>query len=288
MDFYRSCTNKNFHPPGRCHSQFCIQIVVVAEVALAAETGLSKSISGPVISLIDQCPQICGRAVREQLEGFEIDKEGLQRLDLQIASYASARASQESYRIVDEAVQGLAQNSNSKHSSPASTRNVNGSEDFEIQEASEWPGLKPESVFLQPPACRQLWRQFASDSSFIIQQAQATQEANRAASNKMPPLWAVAAILVLGANEFIAVLYNPLYLILIGTIVLFVSTVYKELDVDGELANGLLPGAISLASKFIPTVKEVTRRSLNSVMQFAADPGKVANNSGRQMGKRWN
>ena len=45
-----------------------------------------------------------------------------------------------------------------------------------------------------------------------------TQEANRAASNKMPPLWAAAAIVLLGWNEFVAVLYNPLWL-LIGIVI---------------------------------------------------------------------
>ena len=45
-------------------------------------------------------------------------------------------------------------------------------------------------------------------------QAMSTQEANRAASNKMPPLWAAAAIVLLGWNEFVAVLYNPLWLAL--------------------------------------------------------------------------
>jgi len=43
-------------------------------------------------------------------------------------------------------------------------------------------------------------------------QAMSTQEANRAASNKMPPLWAAAAIVLLGWNEFLTVLYNPLWL----------------------------------------------------------------------------
>ena len=83
------------------------------------------------------------------------------------------------------------------------------------------------------------------------------QEANRAASNRMPPLWAIAAIAILGMNEFLTVLYNPLYLIVIGVVVLFISTVYKELDVDGEMAAGLLPGVISLAQKFVPTVTTV-------------------------------
>ena len=52
-------------------------------------------------------------------------------------------------------------------------------------------------------------------------QAMSTQEANRAASNKMPPLWAAAAIVLLGWNEFIAVLYNPLWLFIGLVIFLF-------------------------------------------------------------------
>lgn len=58
-------------------------------------------------------------------------------------------------------------------------------------------------------------------------QAQATQEANRAASNRWPPLWAILALLVLGFDEFVAVLYNPLWLILVIFLVLFGKTVYE-------------------------------------------------------------
>ena len=58
-------------------------------------------------------------------------------------------------------------------------------------------------------------------------QAQATQEANRAATNKWPPFWAIAAMVVLGFDEFVAVLYNPLWLILALIIFLFGKTVYQ-------------------------------------------------------------
>ena len=47
--------------------------------------------------------------------------------------------------------------------------------DFDIQSASEWPGLDEERLLLSPSKCRQLWRQFSSDSNYIVQQAQATQ-----------------------------------------------------------------------------------------------------------------
>lgn len=58
-------------------------------------------------------------------------------------------------------------------------------------------------------------------------QAQATQDANRAATNRMPPAWAIAAMVVLGFNEFLALLYNPLYIVLGLAIFLFARTVYQ-------------------------------------------------------------
>ena len=58
-------------------------------------------------------------------------------------------------------------------------------------------------------------------------QAQATQEATRAATNRWPPFWAIAAMVLLGFDEFVAVLYNPLWLLLGLVIFLFGKTVYQ-------------------------------------------------------------
>ena len=58
-------------------------------------------------------------------------------------------------------------------------------------------------------------------------QAMATQDANRAAQNRMPPLWAIAAMVVLGFNEMMALLYNPLLLLLLLVLFLFGRTVYQ-------------------------------------------------------------
>jgi hypothetical protein len=58
-------------------------------------------------------------------------------------------------------------------------------------------------------------------------QALATQEANRAAQNRLPPLWAIAAMIVLGFNEFMAVLYNPFWLVFLLIAFLFARTVYQ-------------------------------------------------------------
>lgn len=37
---------------------------------------------------------------------------------------------------------------------------------------------------------------------------------------------------------------------------LFAKTVYTELEVDTEMQHGLLPGALALAAKFVPTMKQ--------------------------------
>ena len=46
-----------------------------------------------------------------------------------------------------------------------------------------------------------------------VLQAVNTQEANKAASNRLPPLWAMVAMVLLGWNEAMAVLTNPIKLV---------------------------------------------------------------------------
>ena len=44
-------------------------------------------------------------------------------------------------------------------------------------------------------------------------QAVNTQEANKAASNRLPPLWAMAAMVLLGWNEAMSILTSPVRLV---------------------------------------------------------------------------
>lgn len=48
------------------------------------------------------------------------------------------------------------------------------------------------------------------------------------------------------------------------------QTVYQELDVDGEMAKGLLPGLLALGAKLGPTVRVVTKRTAESAVQFVS------------------
>ena len=83
---------------------------------------------------------------------------------------------QAEYAVIDEGIHSLAEQMGVRSrdsQSPGAKSTVD--KDFDIQSASEWPEIDSNRVLLSPVQCRQLWRQFTSDSAFIVQQAQATQ-----------------------------------------------------------------------------------------------------------------
>uniref|UniRef100_A0A2N9EWL8 GB1/RHD3-type G domain-containing protein n=1 Tax=Fagus sylvatica TaxID=28930 RepID=A0A2N9EWL8_FAGSY len=86
------------------------------------------------------------------------------------------------------------------------------------------------------------------------------EEANKRNNNWLPPPWAIAAMLILGFNEFMTLLRNPLYLGVIFVAFLLFKALWVQLDISGEFRNGALPGLISLSSKFLPTVMNLLKR----------------------------
>lgn len=96
----------------------------------------------------------------------------------------------------------------SSHHTPAA------SSALDILSAATWPNVDEDAVLLHPHDVRTTWREFLSYSNVLVQQALSAQQANRLANNRMPPLWALLAMLVLGWNEAMALIFNPLYLIL--------------------------------------------------------------------------
>lgn len=106
------------------------------------------------------------------------------------------------------------------------------------------------------------------NARFVLQ-ALTTQQANRVAGSRAPPLWALLAIVFLGWNEFMSVLWNPVYLITVIAAVLFFKTLYSELDVDAEMARGALPGMIAIGTKLMPAVQRVTARTIEAVADLS-------------------
>ncbi|GLT74582.1 hypothetical protein SLA2020_463700 [Shorea laevis] len=126
--------------------------------------------------------------------------------------------------------------------------------------ASTWEQVPPSKTLITPVQCKSLWRQFKAETEYSVTQAISAQEANRRNNNWLPPPWAILALIVLGFNEFMTLLRNPLYLLLIFIGYLLVKALWVQLDISGEFQNGALPGLISLSTKFLPTIMNLLKK----------------------------
>ncbi|KAJ8535862.1 hypothetical protein K7X08_034263 [Anisodus acutangulus] len=126
--------------------------------------------------------------------------------------------------------------------------------------SSTWDEVPPSKTLITPVHCKSLWRQFKTETEYVVSQAIAAQEASKRNNNWLPPPWAIAAMVILGFNEFMTLLRNPLYLGFIFVAYLLFKALWVQLDISGEFRNGVLPGLLSLSTKFLPTIMNLLKR----------------------------
>ncbi|EYU45854.1 hypothetical protein ABFS82_04G096500 [Erythranthe guttata] len=126
--------------------------------------------------------------------------------------------------------------------------------------SSSWEEVPSSKTLLTPVQCKSLWRQFKVETEYTVSQAIAAQEASKRSNNWLPPPWAIVALVVLGFNEFMTLLRNPLYLGVIFVAFLLMKALWVQLDISGEFRNGALPGILSISTKFLPTVMNLLRK----------------------------
>ncbi|WVZ22407.1 hypothetical protein V8G54_000951 [Vigna mungo] len=96
-------------------------------------------------------------------------------------------------------------------------------------------------------------------------------EASKRNNNWLPPPWAIAAMVILGFNEFMTLLRNPLYLGVIFVGYLLIKALWVQLDISGEFRNGALPAIISLSTKFVPTIMNLMKKLAEEGQNHAAN-----------------
>lgn len=126
--------------------------------------------------------------------------------------------------------------------------------------SSTWNEVPPSKTLITPVQCKSLWRQFQTETEYVVSQAIAAQEASKRNNNWLPPPWAIAAMVILGFNEFMTLLRNPLYLGVIFVAYLLFKALWVQLDISGEFRNGVLPGVLSLSTKLLPTVMNLLKK----------------------------
>uniref|UniRef100_A0A383VTW4 Protein ROOT HAIR DEFECTIVE 3 homolog n=1 Tax=Tetradesmus obliquus TaxID=3088 RepID=A0A383VTW4_TETOB len=147
----------------------------------------------------------------------------------------------------------------------SSSRDASGGGAFDLATATHWPGVPKQEVLVAPHEARVAWREFMGASALAVQQAQVTQQANLMAGKRSAPVWALAAILFLGWNEFMAVLWNPVYLLLGAAMFLFGWQLYGELDVDAEMQRGPVVGLLNMWNKLGDVLRSVVARNIEMV-----------------------
>ncbi|KAI3876603.1 hypothetical protein MKX03_013305, partial [Papaver bracteatum] len=125
---------------------------------------------------------------------------------------------------------------------------------------SSWDEIPEKDTLLTPVQCKSLWRQFKAETEYIVAQAVSAQEAHRRSSNNwIPPPWAILAMIILGFNEIMLLLKNPLYLLLSFVVYLVGKALWLQLDI-GEFINNPVSALVSVASRSLPTMMETMQR----------------------------
>eukprot|EP00899_Mesostigma_viride_P026035 jgi/Mesvir1/6616/Mv12750-RA.2 len=131
-----------------------------------------------------------------------------------------------------------------------------------------WENVDPEKVLLSPVQCKTIWRSFDSEVTFSVSQALVTQEAARRANSTMPPWWALAAIVLLGFNEFMAVLRNPFWLLVLAVFGVLARALWQQMNIMQDFQFGLVPGIMTVVGRILPTASVMVAKLINDAMQF--------------------
>ncbi|KAK1375943.1 Protein ROOT HAIR DEFECTIVE 3-like [Heracleum sosnowskyi] len=126
--------------------------------------------------------------------------------------------------------------------------------------SSTWEEIPASKTLITPVQCKSLWRQFKTETEYTVTQAIAAQEASKRSNNWLPPPWAIVVMILLGFNEFMTLLRNPLWLLVIFVGYLLSKALWVQLDISAEFRNGALPGLLSLSTKFLPTVMNLLKK----------------------------
>ncbi|KAI8564527.1 hypothetical protein RHMOL_Rhmol03G0188500 [Rhododendron molle] len=126
--------------------------------------------------------------------------------------------------------------------------------------SSSWAEIPLDKTLITPVQCKTLWRQFKSETDYSVALAYSAQEAYKKSNNWLPPPWAILAMIVLGFNEFMLLLKNPLYPMILFVVFLLAKALWVQMDIPGEFRHGYLAGVLSVTSRFLPTVMNLLRR----------------------------
>ncbi|XP_070677383.1 protein ROOT HAIR DEFECTIVE 3 homolog 2-like isoform X3 [Malus domestica] len=111
--------------------------------------------------------------------------------------------------------------------------------------SSSWEEVSSKDTLITPVQCKSLWRQFKAETEYSVTQAISAQEAHKRSNNWLPPPWAIMAMIVLGFNEFMMLLKNPLYLMVLFVAFLLSKALWVQMDITSSFPESSVSSNIS-------------------------------------------
>ncbi|KAH7280520.1 hypothetical protein KP509_36G000900 [Ceratopteris richardii] len=187
----------------------------------------------------------------------DITRKGRMQAVKHLSILAVLRLEGNDYDHIDSALNSLVNDAGDYECEGEVAPGMSGSS---VLASNTWEGVSASDTLITPVQCRGLWRQFNRETEYTISQAIAAQEASKRNSSWLPPPWAIVAMMFLGFNEFMMLLRNPLYLVVVFVLFLLGRAVWVQLNVEQEFQHGFLAGAISVSAKLLPTIMNFLKR----------------------------
>ncbi|KAK8447911.1 hypothetical protein SEVIR_8G174100v4 [Setaria viridis] len=129
--------------------------------------------------------------------------------------------------------------------------------------SSTWEEVSPRDTLITPVQCKSIWRQFKAETEYAVAQAMSMQESHRRSKNWLPPAWTVLLLAILGYNEFMFLVRNPLYLL--GLFVAFVLSyaIWLQYDITAYFRHGTLSALLTILSRLLPTIMDIVTAIVN-------------------------
>ncbi|KAF5810436.1 putative P-loop containing nucleoside triphosphate hydrolase [Helianthus annuus] len=125
---------------------------------------------------------------------------------------------------------------------------------------SKWDKIPDTKTLITPVQCKTLWNQFQKETEYAVTQAITAQKANKQNSSWLPPPWAILALFVLGFDEFMTLLRNPLYVLFLFVGFLLMKALWVQLGIGSDFQNGMLQGLLSLTTRLLPAMMNILRK----------------------------
>jgi hypothetical protein len=129
--------------------------------------------------------------------------------------------------------------------------------------SSTWEEVQPMDTLITPVQCKSIWRQFKAETEYAVAQAISMQEAHRLSKNWLPPPWAILLLAILGYNELMFLVRNPLYLLGLFVAMVLSYALWLQYDVTAYFRHGTLSALLTTASRLLPTIMDIVTVMVN-------------------------